>query len=148
MAKKGNKVVANIKMRLMGGAASAAPPVGSTLGQYGVNMMDFINPFNEQTQDMKGQTVTVHIAIREDKSMTWRVVGEATDDLIKKAAGLKGGSARPHEEKVGKLSKDQVKEIAEQKMDDMNARTLESAMKQVAGTARSMGVQVEDLGLE
>lgn len=141
---KGKKVTANIKMRIMGGAANAAPPVGSTLGQYGVNMMDFINPFNEQTQDMKGQLVTVHIAIHEDKSMTWRVVGEATDDMIKKAAGLKGGSARPHEEKVGKLSKAQVKDIAEKKMHDMNADSLDSAMKQVAGTARSMGVEVEE----
>jgi large subunit ribosomal protein L11 len=144
MAKKSNKVVANIKMRLMGGAANAAPPVGSILGQYGVNMMDFINPFNEETKDMKGQNVTVHIAIHEDKSMTWRVVSSATDDLIKKAAGIQKGSGRPHEEKVAKLSKSQVKEIAETKMGDMNATSLDSAMKQVAGTARSMGVEVEE----
>ena len=143
MAKKSNRVVANIKMKIMGGAASAAPPVGSTLGQYGVNMMDFINPFNEETKDMKGQNVTVHIAISEDKSMKWRVVGEPTDNLILKAAGLKKGSGRPHEEKVGKLSKAQVQEIAQTKMHDMNATSLESAMKQVAGTARSMGIEVE-----
>lgn len=140
---KSNKVVANIKMKLMGGAANAAPPVGSILGQYGVNMMDFINPFNEETKDMKGQNVTVHIAIHEDKSMTWRVVGAPTDDLIRKAVGIQKGSGRPHEEKVAKLTQAQVKEIAETKMGDMNATSLESAMKQVAGTARSMGVEVE-----
>lgn len=145
MADKSVKQVGVIKMRIPGGGASAAPPVGSTLGQYGVNMMDFINPFNEQTQDMKGQTVTVHITIFDDKSMKWRVVGEATDDLIRKAAGIKKGSGRPHDEKVAKLTQAQVREIAEKKMADMNAAgDIESAMKQVAGTARSMGVEVEN----
>lgn len=139
------EVKANIKMRIPAGQASAGPPVGSTLGQYGVNMMDFINPFNEQTQDMRGQTVTAHITIYDDRSMTWRVVSEATDDLIKKAAGIQKGSGRPNEEKVAKLTKQQVTEIAETKMHDMNADSLESAMKQVAGTARSMGVEVEPL---
>lgn len=139
------KITANLKMRIPGGQASAGPPVGSTLGQYGVNMMDFINPFNEQTQDMRGQTVTAHISIYEDRSMTWRIVGEATDEMIRKAAGLKKGSGRPHEEKVAKLTRSQVEEIAKTKMEDMNTETLEAAMKQVAGTARSMGVEVEPL---
>ena len=144
--KKKVKEVGTIKMKIPGGGASAAPPVGSTLGQYGVNMMDFINPFNEETKDMKGQTVTAHITIYDDKSMKWRVVGSPTDDLIRAAAGIKKGSGRPHDEKVGKLTKAQVKEIAEAKMHDMNAsENLESAMKQVAGTARSMGVEVEPL---
>lgn len=144
MADKGKKEVGTIKMKIPGGGASAAPPVGSTLGQYGVNMMDFINPFNEQTQDMKGQTVTAHITIFDDKSMTWRIVGEATDELIRRAVGIKKGSGRPHDEKVATLTKAQMKQIAEQKMDDMNAAgNLDSAMKQVAGTARSMGVEVE-----
>ncbi len=147
MAKKKEvKEVGTIKMRIPGGGASAAPPVGSTLGQYGVNMMDFINPFNDETKDMKGQTVTAHITIYDDKSMKWRVVGEATDDLIRKAAGIKKGSGRPHDEKVAKLSKAQVQEIAETKMADTNASgDLMAAMKQVAGTARSMGVEVEPL---
>lgn len=144
--KKVVKEVGTIKMKIPGGGASAAPPVGSTLGQYGVNMMDFINPFNEQTKDMKGQTVTAHITIFDDKSMKWRVVGAPTDDLIRAAAGIKKGSGRPHDEKVAKLSKAQVKEIAETKMNDMNAAgDLDAAMKQVAGTARSMGVEVEPL---
>ncbi len=145
--KKAKELVGVIKMRIPGGGATAAPPVGSTLGQYGVNMMDFIGPFNDQTKDMKGQTVTVHISIFTDKSMTWRVVGQATDDLILKAAGISKGSGKPHVEKVAKLTAAQVKEIAETKQEDMNAPTIESAMKQVAGTARSMGVEVEDLGL-
>jgi large subunit ribosomal protein L11 len=134
---------ANIKMRIPGGQASAGPPVGSTLGQYGVNMMDFIQPFNDQTKDMQGQTVTVHITIYDDRSMSWRVVGEATDDLIRKAAGIQKGSGRPHDEKVAKLTAAQVEEIAQTKMQDMNAEDLEAAKKQVAGTARSMGVEVE-----
>lgn len=129
-------------MRIPAGKASAAPPVGSTLGQYGVNMMDFINPFNEQTKDMQGIT-TVHITIFDDRSMAWRVVGEATDELIRKAAGIDKGSGRPHEEKVAKLTKQQVEDIAKLKMDDMNATSLESAVMQVKGTARSMGVEVE-----
>ena len=144
MAKTGKKAVGTIKMRVMGGGASAAPPVGSTLGQYGVNMMDFINPFNDQTQDKKGQMLTVHITIFEDKTMKWRVVGEATDEMIRKAVGINKGSGRPHEEKVAKLTKQQLQDIAEAKMADMNAAgDLDSAMKQVAGTARSMGVEVE-----
>ena len=145
MAKKEVKEVGTIKMRIPAGGASAAPPVGSTLGQYGVNMMDFINPFNEQTQDMKGQTVTAHITIFDDKTMKWRVVGQATDDLIRAAAKIKKGSGRPHDEKVAKLTKAQVEEIAQQKMDDTNtAGNLHATMKQVAGTARSMGVEVEE----
>ncbi|HEX9679085.1 MAG TPA: 50S ribosomal protein L11 [Candidatus Saccharimonadales bacterium] len=139
----GKKITANLKMRIPGGQASAGPPVGSTLGQYGVNMMDFINPFNEQTKELQGQTVTVHIRIYEDRSMTWRVVSQATDDLIKKAAGVEKGSGRPHDEKVAKLSKNQVRQIAEGKMKDMNTEDIEQAMRQVAGTARSMGVEVE-----
>lgn len=142
--KKAKKMVGTIKMRIPGGGASAAPPVGSTLGQYGVNMMDFINPFNDETKDMKGQTVTAHITIYDDRSMTWRIVSEATDDLIRKAAGIQKGSGKPHVEKVAKLTKAQVQEIAETKMKDMNATSLDSAMKQVAGTARSMGVEVEE----
>lgn len=141
--KKGKKAVGTIKMRIPAGGASAAPPVGSTLGQYGVNMMDFINPFNDETKDMRGQTVTAHITIYDDRTMTWRVVSEATDDMIRKAAGIQKGSGKPHVDKVAKLTKAQLKEIAETKMNDMNATSLESAMKQVAGTARSMGVEVE-----
>jgi len=137
------KITANLKMRIPAGQASAGPPVGSTLGQYGVNMMDFINPFNEQTKDVRGQIVTAHITIYEDRTMTWRVVSEATDEQIRRAVGIDKGSGRPHDEKVAKLSRDQLKQIAESKLADLNTDDIEQAMKQVAGTARSMGVEVE-----
>ena len=131
-------------MKIRGGQASAAPPVGSTLGQYGVNMMDFINPFNDETKDMMGQDLTVHLSIYEDKSMSWRVVGTPTDDLIRKALGIDKGSGRPNTEKVSKkLTDSQVTEIAEAKAADMNTNRIDSVKRMVAGTARSMGVEVE-----
>lgn len=137
-------ITATLKMKLRGGQASAAPPVGSTLGQYGVNMMDFINPFNEETKDIQGQDITVHIFIHEDKSMTWRIVGTPTDVLILKALGEQKGSGRPNSEKLAKkLTDKQVTEIAEAKMSDMNTNRLDSVKKMVAGTARSMGIEVE-----
>ncbi len=131
-------------MKIRGGQASAAPPVGSTLGQYGVNMMDFINPFNDATKDMQGKMVTAHITIYDDRSMTFRVVGVPTDDLIREKLGIQKGSGRPNTEKVEKkLSQQQLTEIAEAKAEDMNAEDVESIKKMVAGTARSMGVEVE-----
>src|SRR5882757_8402827 len=96
------EVKANLKMKVRGGQASAGPPVGSSLGQHGVNMMDFINPFNDQTKDMQGQTVTVHITIFDDRTMAWRVVGMPTDDHIRAALGIKKGSGRPNSEKIAK----------------------------------------------
>lgn len=137
-------VKANLKMKLKGGQASAAPPVGSTLGQYGVNMMDFINPFNETTKDRMGKALTVHIAIYEDRTMDFRVIGTPTDDLIREKLGVQKGSGRPNTEKLSKkLSQSQLREIAEAKAIDMNADDVESVMRMVAGTARSMGVEVE-----
>ncbi len=137
-------VKANLKIRIRGGQANAAPPVGSTLGQHGVNMMDFINPFNEQTKDRMGQNLTVHITVFEDRTMSWRVVGTPTDDLIRAALKVDKGSGRPNSEKLAKkLSQSQLREIAETKAQDMNTDNIESVMKQVAGTARSMGVEVE-----
>ena len=137
-------VTANLKMKLRGGQANAAPPVGSTLGQYGVNMMDFINPFNEQTKEFQGQMVTVHIAIYENKSMTFRVVGLPTDDRIRAELGIEKGSGRPNSEKISKkLTQAQLTKIAEEKATDMNAEDVEAIKKMVAGTARSMGVEVE-----
>src|ERR1044071_1666642 len=95
-------VKANLKMKIKAGQASAAPPVGSTLGQYGVNMMDFINPFNEATKDMMGKTVTAHITIYDDRTMDFRVVAEPTDDRIRAALGIQKGSGRPNSEKIAK----------------------------------------------
>jgi large subunit ribosomal protein L11 len=137
-------IKANLKMKIRGGQASAAPPVGSTLGQYGVNMMDFINPFNEGTKDRQGQDLTVHITIFDDRTMAWRVVGTPTDDLIRKSLGIQKGSGRPNTEKLPKkLSQSQLTEIAEAKAEDMNTDDVEAVKKMVAGTARSMGVEVE-----
>lgn len=137
------KVTANLKMKIPAGKASAGPPVGSTLGQYGVNMMDFVNPFNDATKDMKG-TVTAHITIYDDRSMDFRVVSQPTDDLIRQKLGIQKGSGRPNTEKVDKKLTDQMlTEIAEEKAKDMNAFDIEAVKKQVAGTARSMGVEVE-----
>jgi large subunit ribosomal protein L11 len=138
------KVTANLKMKIPAGKASAGPPVGSTLGQYGVNMMDFVNPFNEQTRDMGNVTVTAHISIYDDRSMDFRVVGEPTDDKIRRVLGIDKGSGRPNTEKLDKkLTDAQVTEIATEKAADMNTEDVDAVKKMVAGTARSMGVVVE-----
>ena len=138
------EVKANLKMKIRGGQASAAPPVGSTLGQYGVNMMDFIQPFNDATKDMQGQEVTAHITIYDDRSMDFRVVGMPTDDRIRKELGIQKGSGRPNSEKIEKkLTDAQLTKIAEEKASDMNTDDVDAVKKMVAGTARSMGVEVE-----
>lgn len=137
-------VRANLKMKIPAGRASAAPPVGSTLGQYGVNMMDFINPFNDATKDMQGATVTAHITVYEDRTMSFRVVGMPTDDRIRAELGIQKGSGKPNSEKVSKkLSQAQLTKIAEEKAHDMNTDDVDAVKKMVAGTARSMGVEVE-----
>jgi large subunit ribosomal protein L11 len=130
------EVTATLKMKIRGGQASPAPPVGSTLGQYGVNMMDFINPFNEQTKDRQGQ-------IYDDRSMDWRVVGTPTDELILSALKVDKGSGEPNKEKLEKkLSQSQLTEIAQAKAVDMNTDDIEAIKKMVAGTARSMGIEI------
>ncbi len=137
------KIKANLKMRIPAGKASAAPPVGSTLGQYGVNMMDFIQPFNDATKELRG-IVTAHITIYDDRSLDFRVVNEPVDDLIKSKLGVKKGSGRPNTEKLDKkLSQADLTAIAEVKAQDMNTDDIEAVKKMVAGTARSMGVEVE-----
>ncbi len=138
------KITANLKMKIPAGKASAGPPVGSTLGQYGVNMMDFVNPFNEQTRDMGNVTVTAHISIFEDRTMAFRVVGEPTDDKIRRVLGIQKGSGRPNTEKLDKkLTDAQVTEIATEKAADMNTEDVDAVKKMVAGTARSMGIVIE-----
>lgn len=137
-------IKANLKMKIRGGQASAAPPVGSSLGQYGVNMMDFIGPFNDATKDKMGQMVTVHITVYEDRSMTWRVVGTPTDELILAKLGVDKGSGKPNSEKLTKkLSDSTLTEIAEAKAIDMNTDDIPAIKKMVAGTARSMGIELE-----
>jgi large subunit ribosomal protein L11 len=137
-------VKANLKLKIPAGRATAAPPVGSTLGQYGVNMMDFINPFNDLTKDMQGAVVTAHITVFDDRTMTFRVVGAPTDDLIRAKLGIKKGSGKPNSEKLPqKLNQKDLQEIAENKAKDMNTDDVEAVKKMVAGTARSMGVELE-----
>jgi large subunit ribosomal protein L11 len=143
MAKQ-KKVKANIKFRIAAGKATPAPPVGSLLGAQGVNTMDFINAFNEQTRPLGDVMVAVSVAIYEDRSISFTVKGEQTASLIRKAAGVPKGAGNSLKEKVGTLSKAQVYEIAEVKMPDLNANNPDAAFKVVAGTARSMGVTVEE----
>ncbi len=138
------KVKANLKMKIPAGKASAAPPVGSILGQYGVNMMDFVNPFNEQTRELKG-VITAHITVYEDRSMDFRIVSEPVDDQIRAKLGVQKGSGRPNTEKLDKkLSQADLASIAENKAKDMNTDNIGSVKKMVAGTARSMGIEVEE----
>lgn len=137
------KVKAQLKMVIPGGGATPAPPVGSALGQHGVNMMDFINAFNEQTKDVKGQPVPTKITVYEDKSFTFVTKSTPAATLIKQAIGLQKGSGVPHKEKVGKLTQDQLTQIAEAKLPDLSANDIEAAKKVIAGTARSMGIEVE-----
>lgn len=137
------KIKANLKMKIPAGKASAAPPVGSTLGQYGVNMMDFIQPFNDATKEMRG-TITAHITIFDDRSMDFRVVSEPVDDQIRSKLGIPKGSGKPNTEKITKkLSDADLTAIAETKAHDMNTDDITAVKKMVAGTARSMGVEVE-----
>lgn len=138
------KIIGNLKLRIPAGRATAGPPVGSTLGQWGLNMMDFINPFNEATKDMMGKDVIVHIQVYEDRTFTWNCLGQPVDDMIRSAIGIQKGSGKPHVDKVGKITRAQLEEIAKSKMDQLNAIDLEGAVKIVAGTARSMGIEVSD----
>ena len=142
MAEK--KVIGNLKLRIPAGRATAGPPVGSTLGQWGLNMMDFINPFNEKTKDLMGKDVIVHIRVFEDRTFDWKNLGQPVDDLIREAIKIQKGSGKPNVDKVGKITRAQLEEIAQKKMEHLNAIDLDGAVKIVAGTARSMGVTVED----
>jgi len=137
------KIIGNLKLRIPAGRATAGPPVGSTLGQWGLNMMDFINPFNEATKDMMGKDVIVHLQVFEDRSFTWNSLGQPVDDMIREAIGIKKGSAKSHLEKVGKITRAQLEVIAEAKKDQLNAIDMDGRVKVIAGTARSMGVEVE-----
>lgn len=137
------KIIGNLKMRVPAGRVTAGPPVGSTLGQWGLNMMHFINPVNEATKDLMGKDVIIHLQVFEDRSFTFRSLGQPMSDLIKERVGIKKGSGEPHTTKVGKITRAQLEEIAEIKKDQLNAIDLEGRVKVVAGTARSMGVEVE-----
>lgn len=137
------KVAAIVKVALNAGAATPAPPVGTALGPHGVNIMEFCKRYNAETEPMRGNVIPVEITIYEDRTFTFITKTPPAAELIKKAAGLKSGSARPHKDFVATLTADQVRDIANTKMPDLNANDVEAAMKIVAGTARSMGVKVE-----
>jgi large subunit ribosomal protein L11 len=137
------KVMAIVKLQIKAGAATPAPPVGTALGQHGVNIMDFCKQYNEATQAQAGQVIPVELTIYEDRSFTFVTKQPPAAELIKQAAGIESGSAIPNRDKVAVLSSAQVRTIAEQKMADLNANDVEMAMRIIAGTARSMGVEVE-----
>ena len=136
------KVMTQIKLQIKAGVANPAPPVGPALGQHGVNIMEFCNTFNERTKDRIGLVIPVVITVFQDRSFSFITKTPPASVLLKKAAGLESGSKEPGKTLVGKISRDKVKEIAEMKMEDLNAGSLEAAMKIIAGTARSMGLEV------
>ena len=137
------KVAAIVKIAINAGAATQAPPVGTALGPHGVNIMEFVKAYNAKTEAQRGTVVPAEITIYEDRTFTFIVKTPPAAELIKKAAGLQKGSGKPNKEKVGKITKDQVREIANTKLPDLNANDVDAAMKIVEGTARSMGVVVE-----
>ena len=137
------KVAALVKVALNAGAATPAPPVGTALGPHGVNILVFCKAYNAATESMRGNVIPVEITIYEDRTFSFITKTPPAAELIKKAAGLKSGSAKPNKDKVGKITKDQVREIANTKLPDLNANDVDAAMKIVEGTARSMGVTVE-----
>jgi large subunit ribosomal protein L11 len=136
------KVSAVVKLQIKAGQATPAPPVGTALGQHGVNIMEFCRQYNEATQQWMGQVIPVELTIYEDRTFSFITKQPPAAELIKQAAGIEKGSPEPHRNKVARLSKDQVREIAERKMADLNANDVDGAMKIIAGTARSMGVEV------
>ncbi|MDP1847531.1 MAG: 50S ribosomal protein L11 [Solirubrobacteraceae bacterium] len=136
------KVLTQIKLQAVGGQASPAPPVGPALGQHGINIMEFCKAFNAQTQADTGTTIPVVITVYEDRSFTFVTKTPPAAVLIKQAINITSGSGEPHRVKVGTISAAQIREIAERKFDDLNANDLDQASKIIAGTARSMGVDV------
>lgn len=137
------KVTGFIKLQVPAGQANPAPPIGPSLGQHGVNIMEFCKAFNAQTQDKAGLVIPVVITVYQDKSFTFITKSPPASTLLKRAAGLAKGSSEPNKNKVGKVTSEQVRDIAKQKMKDLNAESEEAAMRIVAGTARSMGIEVE-----
>jgi large subunit ribosomal protein L11 len=143
MAPKNKKVLAFVKLQIRAAQATPAPPVGTALGQHGVNIMDFCKQYNEATQQQAGQVIPVELTIYEDRSFSFITKQPPAAELIKQAAGIEKGSDIPNRTKVGRLNEAQVRRIAEQKMADLNANDVDMAMRIIAGTARSMGVEVD-----
>ena len=138
------KVVEVLKLQIPAGKANPSPPVGPALGQRGINIMEFCKAFNEKTKDMMGYIIPVEITVYSDRSFTFITKQPPVTDLLKKAAGIQKGSSNPLKNKVGKITKAQLKEIAEKKMPDLNTDDIEAAMRTIAGSARSMGIEIVD----
>ncbi|MCB8944266.1 MAG: 50S ribosomal protein L11 [Ardenticatenaceae bacterium] len=138
------KIKAVVKIQIQGGKANPAPPVGTALGPQGINLMQFCKEYNAKTSNMVGQIVPVEVTVYQDSSFTFVLKTPPAADLLKKAAGIKSGSSIPNRDKVGTVSQQQVREIAETKFKDLNARDVDAAMKIIVGTARSMGITVTD----
>lgn len=136
------KIIAKVILQCAAGKATPAPPVGPALGQHGINIMEFCKTYNERTASQAGQIIPAVITIYEDRSFTFILKTPPASELIKKAAGVDKGSGEPNRKKVGKISLEKAREIAQQKMNDLNANDIDAAMKIVAGTARSMGIEV------
>jgi large subunit ribosomal protein L11 len=132
-----------IKLQIPAGQANPSPPVGPALGQHGLNIQDFCSKFNEATKEMSGDIIPVEITVYEDRTFDFKLKTPPAADLLKKAAGIEKGSGEPHKRKVGKVTKEQIRQIAEKKMTDLNAYNLEQAEKIIEGTARSMGIEVK-----
>ncbi len=143
-APKGKKVKTQIKLQIAGGAANPAPPVGPALGQHGLNIAEFCKKFNDATQDRRGQTVPTVITVYEDRTYSFILKTPPASELIRQAAKIQKGSAKPNTDKVGTITRDQVREIAKVKLEDMTAKNIEAAMRSIEGTARNMGVLVKD----
>jgi large subunit ribosomal protein L11 len=136
------RVLALVKLQIRAGQATPAPPVGTALGQHGVNIMEFCRQYNEQTQAQMGQVIPVELTIYEDRSFSFITKQPPAAELLKQAAGVEKGSGQPNREKVARVTQEQVRRIAEQKMADLNASDVEAAMRIIEGTARSMGIEV------
>ncbi|WP_277681627.1 50S ribosomal protein L11 [Saccharomonospora azurea] len=143
MPPKKKKLAAIIKLQIQAGAANPAPPVGPALGQHGVNIMEFCKAYNAATESQRGNVVPVEISVYEDRSFDFKLKTPPAAKLLLKAAGVDKGSGEPHKSKVGKVTWDQIREIAETKKSDLNANDVDQAVKIIAGTARSMGISVE-----
>ncbi len=137
------KILAKVKLHIPAGKATPAPPIGPALAQHGINIGDFCQKFNDQTREKEGWTLPVSITIYEDRSFDFVVKTPLTSDFIKKAANIEKGSGTPNTRKVGKITKEQLREIAEKKMTDLNTNDVEQAMKIIEGTARNMGIEIE-----
>ncbi len=138
------KVKAVIKLQIPAGKANPAPPIGPALGQHGLNIAEFCQKFNEATKDKKGDLIPVEITVFEDRSYEFKLKTPPVSSLLKKAAGIEKGSGEPNRKKVGKVTRSQLREIAQKKMEDLNTENIEQAMKIIEGTARSMGIEISD----